>query len=210
MCHVCGVESKHSKCSECARIYRQSNPFKRMVYGARSADKTHGRMYDVDEYITEAESVKLLGTQNGSCCYCKCKLKHGIGINRTNDPDSMTLERVDNDIAHIVDNCVIACRFCNYTRNNTKSFDFMVEHGARLKSGVEKYCSHCVSFYPNSDVRTGWCRGCVSTYKKVHYAGNRVRNKKKYYYTLTRDQKDAKNRKQRERYHAKKKKKLFN
>jgi len=62
----------------------------------------------INDYITADEIIKLLEKYNYRCIYCH------IGLNYR----SWTLDRINNKIAHLYSNCVIACLSCNVNRKD--------------------------------------------------------------------------------------------
>jgi len=62
----------------------------------------------INEYITSDEVIKLLTKYNYRCIYCH------IGLNYR----SWSLDRVNNNIQHTYNNCVISCVECNVTRKD--------------------------------------------------------------------------------------------
>jgi len=72
----------------------------------KTQDLNAGR--SIDNYITPNEIIKLLEHYNYRCIYCH------IGLNYR----SWTLDRINNKIAHIYSNCVIACLSCNVARKD--------------------------------------------------------------------------------------------
>ncbi len=78
---------------------RASNPGKFIWYDSRKSDKKAGRENDLTKKFIEVEIAK-------GCSYC------GESEIR------MTLDRIDNDKGHMVNNVVPACIRCNYTRKN--------------------------------------------------------------------------------------------
>ena len=68
----------------------------------------------VNTYITEEPklTVKFLqnmrNKQNNTCCYCSVSM-----CNKYGQPQSITLERVDDSKKHILSNIKLACSACN-------------------------------------------------------------------------------------------------
>jgi len=60
----------------------------------------------INDYITNDEVMQLLTKYNYRCIYCH------IGSNYR----SWSLDKIDNNIQHTYNNCVISCVNCNVTR----------------------------------------------------------------------------------------------
>src|SRR6185369_17760331 len=84
-----------------------------MVRSAKLNDAKHHRPYNIEDYITVEYLRATLETQKSDCIYCNMKMVYGEGVNRTKERMGLTVQRMDNDIAHIRANCVLACRRCN-------------------------------------------------------------------------------------------------
>lgn len=83
---------------------------KRLDY--KSVDKKKGRVSDLTvDYINHA--------LNSGCHYCGFK------------PSG--LDRIDQNLGHIIGNCVPACFDCNTARNNNFSYEEMIEIGKTIR-----------------------------------------------------------------------------
>ncbi len=87
----------------------------------RRQDKNRNRKTDIDFNFF----YKTIINQKFRCYYCKkyCD-KHG--------KNCFTLDRKDNDLGHLKENCILSCRSCNTKKNNRK-FDIFVEEVKNLK-----------------------------------------------------------------------------
>ena len=116
----------------------------RMVDHARGADKKHDRKYDIDSYITIDRIVWLMKVQDGCCYfYFGCDMTFGRDVNRLKDKDAVTLERIDSSIAHVTDNCILACRSCNRAKGHNMPFDTMRLWAVPIKQKIAKWCGSC-------------------------------------------------------------------
>jgi len=106
---------------------KQVNPlhikFINMIKGSKQSDKKSNRTYDEDEYITEDFLNELWVKQNEKCFYecCECKLTLEFNTNFRN-PTQISVQRLNNDIAHIKDNCVLSCLKCNVSHKEDADF----------------------------------------------------------------------------------------
>ena len=51
----------------------------------------------------------------GRCTHCKCVMSYMLGCRK-----QVTVDRIQDDIAHIMSNCVLACLDCNRAHENLK------------------------------------------------------------------------------------------
>jgi len=96
----CGV--REHDCTHCNDpIVRRATS---MIHGSRIADKKHNRVCDLD--FTSVLN-KVVDTPN--CIYCDIELQYLSPYL----PNHCTIDRINNDIGHTINNCVISCRKCN-------------------------------------------------------------------------------------------------
>ena len=149
----------HCRCKDCCRTYKQQRWASVIVYNSRSHDAILGREHDDSDDFVTADAVKhMLMEQDAKCISCKCRLLFGIGVNRQITPDAVTIERINNELPHTKSNCVLSCRRCNAIRQDRVPYDVMLEHGAALKAGRERFCSGCKRCFPSTSQR---CEDCV-------------------------------------------------
>ena len=115
---------------------------KEIVHNSRRCDKKRfgDALEDYVEFITAQRIDHLLVMQLGLCTYCSTELQGGPGINYKTNPRGVTVERVNNDIPHVVDNCLLACMSCNNTRRASYTHDEFKEHFADIKLKLIKKC----------------------------------------------------------------------
>ena len=83
--------------------------FKTMIRHARSRDKKRG-FYDEDEHVDYTFILVSIILQNGQCMHCQ----------KFMTPETVSLDRLDNDKPHVKLNCVMACLSCNHKRCKVK------------------------------------------------------------------------------------------
>ena len=89
-----------------------------MVYHSKESDKKFNRKYNNNDFITTKYLHNLVGDPNNLyCAYYFCDTK--LNFDKSN-PAMATIERINNDLAHIKSNCVLACRTCNYKKLGDK------------------------------------------------------------------------------------------
>jgi hypothetical protein len=82
----------------------------KLIRSSKQSDKKKN-IYDETNFIDYEFCKELIKESGKFCYYCDIELQY-IEYNDT----LATIERLDNDIGHIKENCVIACRTCNFSR----------------------------------------------------------------------------------------------
>ena len=108
-------------------ICENKNVYQREVknkrFGYRNQDKAK-HLLNSSEFITYDHILELLVISKLRCCYCK----KAVFVLYKNVRDNMqwTLDRINNNLGHNIDNCVICCLRCNIQRRtmNDKKFKF--------------------------------------------------------------------------------------
>lgn len=90
---------------------------KMMVFSARRSDVAKNR-YDANHEIDDPFIKQLLLDQGELCIYCKKQML--LDTYEIRDNSLCTIERVDDSLGHIKNNCVLACLCCNMKKNNTR------------------------------------------------------------------------------------------
>jgi hypothetical protein len=100
--------------------YNQKNEYDDDAVNETLKDKIRGHK-DYDEKngfkcnITTNYLKRLLNRSQGTCTFCGCDLKtYGY---EANDPDQISIDRIDNTKGHVMGNVVFACWGCNRNRN---------------------------------------------------------------------------------------------
>ena len=113
-CKICGGsqicihEIQRSRCKECGDEIHIT--IKNWIYQSKQSDKKKN-IYDENNFIDYEFCKELIQESGKFCYYCDIELQY-IEYNST----LATIERLDNDIGHIKENCVIACKHCNVSR----------------------------------------------------------------------------------------------
>ena len=88
--------------------------FRFKVNNYKLQDKNKNRSFDDKDYITEG----WIGDQfmkNPQCCLCSKSFE--LSINENNDVISdLTVDRINNNLPHIKNNCRLACLHCNCSK----------------------------------------------------------------------------------------------
>lgn len=119
-CNDCLIEVENLNCSHNKRKYHcvkcTDNIYKTRAYVMVNSSKAADRRYDrinreqlPDNYIT-IEWVENKIKNINECIYCgqATQLKHY-------DKNLLTIERIDNDEPHTINNCTFCCHHCNMT-----------------------------------------------------------------------------------------------
>ena len=84
-----------------------------MIHNSNNSDIKYNRIgSDIDyEFMYE-----LWNTQEGLCYYCKCEMLLEFNA-KSRTPQQITIQRLDNELAHTKTNCVFACYDCNCNKH---------------------------------------------------------------------------------------------
>jgi hypothetical protein len=105
---VCEHEKQRYSCKLCSDEIHIT--IKNWINDSKKDDKKYNR-YDEINYIDYDFCKELIKESGKFCYYCDIELQY-IEYNKT----LATIERLDNNIGHIKENCVIACKNCNIGR----------------------------------------------------------------------------------------------
>jgi len=152
--------------SEVSKLYQKLSWKQLIISTSKKDDIYYNRPFTLDEYVTEKFITEQLLTQTGLCIYCHTTMIYGEGVDRRVDDMALTIQRMDNDIAHICTNSVLACRVCNQRAKNIPH-EIMLEHGNNLRDRFFRYCaykdhegSRVVLAEDYTVSGTSYCRNC--------------------------------------------------
>jgi len=96
---------------------------RKKLNGYAQQDKRKG-VYDDTNIISESMCIEKLVVSKLSCHYCKSNIV--VLYNSVREKKQWTLDRIDNDGGHTLENVVISCLECNLQRRRTdiKKFEF--------------------------------------------------------------------------------------
>lgn len=121
---------------------RKENPFLLLLGNCRSYDKIKDRVCNLTiDYLNS-----LLIDQNIQCYYCNHELLVEVG---TKNLAQISVDRIDNNLGHIIGNCVISCLFCNMAKHETK-IEYYEDFITVLKYGMTKAIEHKYNDYEES------------------------------------------------------------
>ena len=92
--------------------------FMNMVKSSKSNDKKKNRIYDAEDFIDYDFLNELWVNQNGKCYYDCCKVELSLDFNKDcRNTNKISIQRLDKDIAHTKQNCVLSCFRCNCVKH---------------------------------------------------------------------------------------------
>jgi hypothetical protein len=147
---------------------------KKIILDSRTTDMKRWSINDLasfGEYINVDKTEEMLVMQQGECFY-ECDSGPLIlnADNRKIELNAISIERVDNDLPHTSENCVLVHIECNRIRNNKFTFDDMMYYAKHMRVKTHSYCRKCdkllsaSEFYRNKSQRDG-----LSVYCKSHH-----------------------------------------
>ncbi len=81
-------------------------------------------------FISLQEVLEKLVESQMSCFYCKCNIL--LLYQNSREPTQWTLERINNNIQHQLDNIEISCLKCNLQRRNQNSDAFQLSKQMKI------------------------------------------------------------------------------
>ena len=85
------------------------------IQNYKNQDNKAKREFKADDYIDEDFIFQQKKKTNNKCSYCLKDLQIFID-NNNNVISDLTIDRVDNRLAHIKSNCKICCFMCNVSK----------------------------------------------------------------------------------------------
>lgn len=92
---------------------------------------------NIDFNITQDEFLNIV---KNNCYLC----------NKTNNNNTLGLDRVDNDKGYIIDNCKSCCKYCNYMKNKNELSKFLahIQKIVKYTKDHPEYKNSTYIFYP--------------------------------------------------------------
>jgi hypothetical protein len=88
------------------------------------------KIYNNDLFTTFNHVLDLLVNSQLKCCYCSSDIY--ILYELVREAKQWTLDRIDNNIGHNINNLVIACLECNLKRRRTNKDSFMFTKNMKI------------------------------------------------------------------------------
>ena len=92
------------------------------ISGYKQQD-TKKKLYNEEKFITFDSIIKKMRETELKCRYCKCEMY--VLYDKIRDGNQWSVDRVDNDIGHNIDNFHLACLTCNLKRRRTSDDKFL-------------------------------------------------------------------------------------
>lgn len=90
--------------------------------------------YVEESFITLEYVMNLLKKEYCKCVYCKDVML--LFYTKPHDKSQWTLDRIDNDIGHNVDNVVVSCLSCNIQKRKRDHDKFSFTKSLKIEKGV--------------------------------------------------------------------------
>ena len=103
-------------------LWRSKNWNTVMVGHSKQADTEKGRTWNEEEYVTAGFLLEKFQEQETACYWCGVEMQ----IQDRQADDGLTIERLDNSIAHTRANCVLACFECNCKKHHLWKEPFLL------------------------------------------------------------------------------------
>jgi hypothetical protein len=101
----CFHDIRKHDCPDCINpIHRRAL----MMLKTKHKDKIKDKQND----LTYENVIELITNSNDLCAYCGIDLQH----HSRNKPRYSSIERMDERVGHMIDNCLITCLDCNLNR----------------------------------------------------------------------------------------------
>ena len=111
----CNAKRKRCRtCWEYVAKYQARRWANRVIVHSRVSDKNAKRPFEDHEYITPERLHFLRRLQESKCVYCRTVMQ----TDNRKRPNGLTIERVNNDVAHLKDNVLLCCYRCNCVGGN--------------------------------------------------------------------------------------------
>eukprot|EP00734_Pompholyxophrys_sp_LG126_P000098 Pompholyxophrys_sp_v1_NODE_6_length_8036_cov_9.951134.p1 type:complete len:1617 gc:universal NODE_6_length_8036_cov_9.951134:1979-6829(+) len=80
----------------------------------KAEDNKKNRIFDNKDYVDYNEVIHLYNIQKGQCYFSHCSKQLMMNYNKENRDLQFSINRIDNNRAHIKGNCVISCLSCQH------------------------------------------------------------------------------------------------
>ncbi len=169
-CSACNIEKEeeefrvtHNQCKDCRKLYTKKNAQDNWNRTIANNSRDHDlkkwdadEMEDFGEYLTKERVSDLFIMQKGECFYdCGAGIME-VGCDRKKNPNAVTIERIDNAVPHVAENCVLVHHRCNMIRQDVATFNFMVKNAKLLRQ------------HYNKRKRVPVCKTCQQPCKKIN------------------------------------------
>ena len=119
--------NKYNYIDEKTKIILQQ--INKKIYGYKQQDMIK-KLLDNDKFITLESVIDKMIACELKCYYCQCEMNVLYDISR--EMKQWTVDRIDNDLGHNVDNFYIACLECNLKRRRRSDDKFFFTKQMKL------------------------------------------------------------------------------
>ena len=84
-----------------------------MIYNYKEQDKAKNREFNNNEFVDKKWLLNQLNKQKSMCGFCYKNME----LNSEGD-DKVTIDRKNNELAHLKINCILSCWLCNVSRKS--------------------------------------------------------------------------------------------
>jgi hypothetical protein len=82
------------------------------IAGHKVEDKKKGRPFEEEDFVQYNDVVRLFKSQDGKCALCGTELNIEF---RSKNGLQFSINRIDNKLAHVKDNCELVCLLCQHS-----------------------------------------------------------------------------------------------
>ena len=126
-------DKQHKCCHPCVdsrREYQTKNWPQTMVKKSKQSDRDsknkNRNSWEEANYITQRFLLTLWQDQEGYCFYSHGEKPLKMQLEKRQLPDGCTVERLNNNLCHYKDNCVLCCFECNVKKRGMFKFPFLL------------------------------------------------------------------------------------
>ena len=120
-------ENNYQHNDETSRIAIQE--INKKIYGYKQQD-TLKKHYDSEKFLTFESVIKKLIESELKCRYCKCEMSILYDVSR--EMKQWSVDRIDNDKGHNLENYYLACLECNLKRRRRNDEKFLFTKQLKL------------------------------------------------------------------------------
>lgn len=135
----------HTKSCGCGRAKKLSTRMRKRPYEfAYNILLKRSRTAEIFCDITYEQFLNF--TKHETCFYCNEVIgwkKHGYDASEKTRGQAYHLDRKNNDVGYTMENCVVACSRCNWSKSNLFTFEEWCRVGKVLKEMKEENKENC-------------------------------------------------------------------
>jgi hypothetical protein len=121
------IESDYKFTDQITKISLQQ--INKKIYGYKQQDIIK-KLLNIDKFITLESVINKMIECELKCYYCKCEMNVLYDISR--EMKQWTVDRINNDLGHNIDNYYLACLECNLKRRRRSDEKFLFTKQLKL------------------------------------------------------------------------------